>query len=275
MATEATSGQGYVLGHDQNELERLRRQSDFYRDITATAIDVVGITPGMRVLDAGCGLGDVTMLLADKVGAGGAVFAVDKAPEAVAKTTQRAASNAAIQVVQGDIDTIALDAPVDAVFGRLVLMHVGDQVRSLRNLAGQISPGGIIAFQEFDLGLTESVPDVPLATHCHTIIEETFSRAGIDPRTGLRLHRQFMQAGLPGPEVWSLGRIEQAPAQASCEMLAGVVRTLLPMIEAMGTATSAEIEVDTLADRLMASATEVDAVVITPPLVTAWSRLPA
>jgi ubiquinone/menaquinone biosynthesis C-methylase UbiE len=93
MAT-AIAERMYILGHDPAEIERLRRQSDFYSDITRMAIELAGITPGMRVLDAGCGAGDVSLLLARRIGPTGEVIAVDRAIEALATLTERAATAA-------------------------------------------------------------------------------------------------------------------------------------------------------------------------------------
>jgi ubiquinone/menaquinone biosynthesis C-methylase UbiE len=46
-------------------------------------ISEAGIKAGMRVLDIGCGVGDVAMLLAETVGDGGSVVAFDREPRAV------------------------------------------------------------------------------------------------------------------------------------------------------------------------------------------------
>ena len=51
--------------------------------------------------------------------------------------------------------------PVDAVIGRLILMHLADPVSALRQLAGLVRPGGLIAFCEPDLGAVRSVPETP------------------------------------------------------------------------------------------------------------------
>src|SRR5262245_53692371 len=61
----------YVLGHAENELDRLIRQSRFYGELTEALFRRAGIGPGMRVVDVGCGAGDVSVLLASLVGANG------------------------------------------------------------------------------------------------------------------------------------------------------------------------------------------------------------
>ena len=53
-----------------------------------------GIRPGMRVLDLGCGAGDVTFVAADLVGPDGSVVGVDRSPQALARAQLRAGSAA-------------------------------------------------------------------------------------------------------------------------------------------------------------------------------------
>jgi hypothetical protein len=55
--------------------------------------------------------------------------------------------------------------------------------------------------------------------------------------------------------------------------MAESVRSMLPLILHTGTATTEEIDVDTLADRLRAAAVAADAVAKSPDLVSAWTRI--
>jgi SAM-dependent methyltransferase len=65
-STQSTSA--YVLGHPDAELQRLAEQSAFYADLTEDAFRRAGLAPGMRVLDVGCGAGEVSLLAAATVG---------------------------------------------------------------------------------------------------------------------------------------------------------------------------------------------------------------
>ena len=80
----------YALGHSQQELDRLVFQGRFIGDLTAHVLRLAGLGSGMRVLDVGCGAGDVSFLAASLVGPDGFVFGVDKSPEAVAMARERA-----------------------------------------------------------------------------------------------------------------------------------------------------------------------------------------
>ena len=68
----------YVHGHPAGELERLLNQSRFYGELTEEVFRRAGLAPGMRVLDAGHGAGDVSLLAASIVGPAGSVLIYDK-----------------------------------------------------------------------------------------------------------------------------------------------------------------------------------------------------
>jgi SAM-dependent methyltransferase len=78
--TDAKSG--YILGHSEREIARLKAQAAELDPITRRFLCEAGIVSGMRVLDVGSGAGDVAFLAAELVGATGEVVGVDLAPAA-------------------------------------------------------------------------------------------------------------------------------------------------------------------------------------------------
>jgi ubiquinone/menaquinone biosynthesis C-methylase UbiE len=118
----------------------------------------------MRVLDIGCGAGDVSFLAADFVGPTGSVIGVDRSSDAVAVATSRAtiAGLRNVRFQSAELDEMMLDAPADALVGRLVLMYSPAPVRTLRQLLTQVRSGGIVALHEFDMDSARTSPPVPL-----------------------------------------------------------------------------------------------------------------
>jgi ubiquinone/menaquinone biosynthesis C-methylase UbiE len=86
------SGDGYVLGHSDRELERLRLQAKLVDPITRQFLAEAGLAPGMRVLDIGSGAGDVSFLAAGLVRPAGQVVGVDRSATAVAQQHSRSAT---------------------------------------------------------------------------------------------------------------------------------------------------------------------------------------
>src|SRR5262250_2784972 len=80
----------YVLGHSERELDRLSVQAKLFEPFTRQLLQEAGLGPGMRVLDVGCGSGDVAFLAADLVGSEGSVVGVDRARAAIRRASARA-----------------------------------------------------------------------------------------------------------------------------------------------------------------------------------------
>ena len=82
-------GNAYALGHSDEELARLSRQAQVFEPFTRQLFQQAGISPGIRVLDVGCGSGDLSFLAAELVGSGGEVTGADRAAEAAQRANAR------------------------------------------------------------------------------------------------------------------------------------------------------------------------------------------
>ena len=265
----------YALGHAHQELDRLSLQARILEPYTRRLFVDAGISTGMRVLDVGCGSGDVSMLVGEIVGPSGQVVGVDKAGAAIERASARAADRGLsnLHFIERDLQELSFDEPFDAVVGRLVLMYLPDPGRVLRRLTGMLRPGGIVAFHEFDIGAARTLPEGPLFARCGRWILATFAAAGAETRMGLKLHSAFIDGGLPAPSMRLEGEIGAGPDFFGYAMVADVVRSLLPLMEKFGIATAKEIDIDTLADRLREEVTISRGSLVIPEFIGAWSRL--
>jgi ubiquinone/menaquinone biosynthesis C-methylase UbiE len=266
----------YALGHSDDELDRLVSQARFLGDLTEHVLHLAGIERGMRVLDIGCGAGDVTFLAARLVGETGTVIGIDNASDAIEVARSRASavglSNVEFRIV--DATTVVLDEPVDAIVGRLILMYFADPAAVLRGLMRSLRPGWTVMFQELDAYAIASEPHCPIYEAAVARIRETLTRAGSDPRAGLKLCSIFQRAGLSTPQMLQMARVEAGADTLLYSQVAAITRTLLPAMERMGVATAADVAIDTLADQLRAEAVERGSVLVFPPLIGAWTRKP-
>jgi SAM-dependent methyltransferase len=264
----------YALGHNHDELQRLIGQSRFLGELTEAVLRAAGVGPGMRVLDVGCGAGDVSFLAASLVGRDGSVVGVDRSAEAIALAKRRAVEVglANVSFVTQDLQDLATDARFDAIIGRLVLMYFPQPDVLLRQLLALLAPGGVVAFHEFDVTAATSEPHVPLFDRSVARLTDALRLGRAEPRMGLRLAQTFRQAQLPTPRMIAHARVGTSADAGLFQQVAGITRTLLPVMEKHGIATAAEVEVDTLAERLQRAVQAADATVVAPLFIGAWAR---
>jgi ubiquinone/menaquinone biosynthesis C-methylase UbiE len=204
MAIMALKQAGYVLGHTAAEQVRLIRQARFLAPATEHFLRDAGIGSGMRVLDIGCGMGDVTMLAAKLVGPGGRVVSIDLDMASIETAQKRASAiglnNATFN--RGDISTFTDADPFDAIVGRLVLEFLPDPIAAICRLCGLLRPGGIMAIQEPSWKVWLSYTShLPLRMAVTTLLRDTFIAGGANTEMELPLYQGFMAANLTSPQL--------------------------------------------------------------------------
>ena len=269
------SAPDYVLGYSQHEQQRLLKQAAILRACTERFFRAGGLAPGMRVLDLGCGMGDVSLLAADLVGPQGSVLGVDRDPQALARARDRAREKSCAGYVnfqQINVEEIQGRELFDAAVGRYVLLYQADPAATLRHVASLVKPGGRLIFHELDFGqVVPPWPEAPLWTRTYTIMSEAFRRGGNPPDFGRRLARTFLDAGLPWPTVQAEIPVGGEPGSFVYGWVADTVRSLIPRIEQFGLATAAELQIDTLAARMEQESVALGAQLIGPTQFGAWA----
>jgi ubiquinone/menaquinone biosynthesis C-methylase UbiE len=268
----------YLLGHSEREQERLKLQASIVGGWTRHYLLSAGLAPGMRVLDLGCGMGDVTLLAAEIVGPSGSVTGIDRDATTIEKARQRAADNGhgeSITFDPADLLDFQAKHKYDAAIGRYILVHQPDPVAALRHIAGQIRPGGILCFHEMAFGQRRpSYPENTRYEWLSRLVSEAFRRIGADPDMGLHLAKTFIAAGLPRPEIKADVFVGGEAGSPLYGWVAETVRTLLPRIVQFGVATEEEIGIDTLAQRLEGEAVAAHSQILSPIQFGAWTIRP-
>ena len=262
----------YALGRSNEEHKRLTEQSALFRSMTERLFREAGIDQGMRVLDVGSGAGDVAFLVAELVGPKGEVVGIDLDASALELARERASllglSN--VKFVEGDIREIELAGEFDAAVGRLVLLYFADPVGGLAAIVSRVRSGGLVVFQEMDMNPDDtrfSYPEESLWSDIARTAIQTFVGAGVHVRMGRLLLETFLGAGLPIPSLKQESAVGGGPDFPGYSWIASSMRSLTPLAEKFGIATAADLNLDSLADRIRDDAVAREAMVWSPPLV--------
>ena len=183
----------YTHGHHASVL----RSHSWRTALNSAAYLLPHLTPGMKILDIGCGPGTITVDLASYVPQGhitGLERVGDVLTQARALAKEKGVTN--IDFVEGDAN--ALDYPdgtFDVVVCHQVLQHVQDPVGILKEMKRVAKVGGIVAARESDYGSFVWYPDVDGMEDWRSLYRKVAMANGGEPNAGRMVHAWARNAG--------------------------------------------------------------------------------
>lgn len=264
----------YPLANDDHERQRLRIQSEALLPLTRRMLSGAGVGPGARVLELGCGAGDLTTLLADLVGPDGEVVAVDRDPSQIAAATTRLrpSSVRAVTFVDVDVESFVPTGTFDAVVGRYVLMYLPSPEGILERAAGWLRPGGALAFLEMDFfrGVRSRAwpPASERTMRAIDFVGDVMLDAGIHPDMAVRLPSALSRYG----RVDAVAAAPLGFGAASLALPLSAVRSVVPTARRLGRADADVHDADALIAEELTDRDE-HTVTLQPLSVAAWVRV--
>lgn len=156
------------------------------------------LTPGMTLLDIGCGPGSVTLDLAQQV-APGRVVGIENVEEPLiaAREAASARGDTRTRFRRGDAHALPFeDDTFDVVHAHQVLQHLSDPVRALGEMARVCKPGGWVAAREADYAAMTWHPEVPELEEWRAAYRAVARGNGAEPDAARRLRAWANAAGL-------------------------------------------------------------------------------
>jgi SAM-dependent methyltransferase len=202
----------YVLETGDRELARLTFQHEVWGPVTERFLDRLGLRPGSRILDLGCGPGLVLESLARRAGPTGSVVALDESPKWIERLERlgdrgelpSVPGSARIRCVRARLEELPFPpGSFDLIFARWVLSFPPGIDRVVRRLAELLSPGGVLAVEDYQ---HEGIALFPESEGLRAAVRAT--RAWYASRGG----DAFVAARLPGwMRAAGLEIIDQTP----------------------------------------------------------------
>ena len=190
----------YVLGTNDEELDRLGLQHRVWRPTVLDCWRRAGITFGSRVIDVGAGPGYATVDLAELVGPTGEVFAVERSARFLefAKNACAVRGLSNVRFREADLMEDSLGKlAVDATWCRWVASFVSSPEKLINAIAAALRPGGVAIFHEYmDYRTWRLAPRRPAVESFVNEVMESWRATGGEPDVALDFPTFFRAAGL-------------------------------------------------------------------------------
>ena len=189
----------YALTGNITELERVRLQSRVWEPAAERLLEAIGVQPGWRCADLGCGPVGIVAPLSRRVGSNGCVVGTDIDGVSLDALREYIASEDLnnVEVVQDDAYASKLKkSSFDLVHVRYLFAPVGRDSVLMKSLLSLCRPGGIIVAQETDTSTWNCSPNAREWDELRSLIMRAFWARGGDFNAGQKVYGLFRQAGL-------------------------------------------------------------------------------
>jgi SAM-dependent methyltransferase len=242
MAIPASQSGNYPIERRAGEIERLHVQGAAMAPDCAIMLDKIGVAPGWRCLDIGCGPGGITGLMSERVGNTGKVIGLDSDEVFLAHARTRAPTN--VEFIKGNAYATGLPGgQFDLVHMRFVASTAGNPEVLIAEAIRLARPGGVVALQDPDMATLTCFPPLAAWERLKTAVEGAVAAAGADIRLGQRTFQIMRLAGLADVQYrpFVVGITSSHPLR---DYLPATVESLRGTILGRGLMTAAELDAD-------------------------------
>ncbi|AXE88764.1 class I SAM-dependent methyltransferase [Streptomyces sp. Go-475] len=184
-----------------HEAERVRANEALWDEGTIERLDRLGVTTGWSCLEVGAGQGSIVRELAERVGPGGRVLAVDLSTRPLLPLARPPVEVAALDIRDDELPA----EQFDLVHARMVLQHLKDPYAAVERMVRALRPGGLLFLEDTDaLTLFRSAASEDFLKDVHTAAYTVMEQTDYCMRGGHIDHQAALRAGLE--DVWAEGR---------------------------------------------------------------------
>jgi ubiquinone/menaquinone biosynthesis C-methylase UbiE len=174
---------------------------EYYKECKTRSYELLQLEPGIKVLEAGCGLGDDAFRMARLIMPGGLIVGLDASTVMIEKARlHELAAQLPVEFQTGDIK--ALPFP-DNSFARCridrVLQHIPQPQKAVAELVRVLEPGGLLLAYDNDWKTFSVASENDEITQA---IEDLWIGSFVNSRIGLHLPGYFISAGLTDVKIY-------------------------------------------------------------------------
>ena len=264
----------YLLGYRQAEQERLERQALELAPESSWLFDQIGIQPGSRVIEIGCGPRGCLDLLSERVGINGKVIGVERSAEQVGRARKFVADNHLTNTEVLCIDareTGLPEASFDLATARLVLVNVPKPELLVEEMVRLVQPGGVVALHEPDSTTQRYDPPLPAQERLLQVLNTYAEMNSIDRAIGLKIPRMLREAGVVDVHVHPFVHTYPLGHQRRMLLLEFVENARSRILEKN---LIGEIELNELTAALKSHLADPETLVLSSVFIQAWGRIP-
>jgi len=204
--TDPARKEGFMLTADTDllpsialEVERMRLQAEAWEPEVELWLDQVGVQPGWRCVDLGCGPVGILGPLDRRVERKGRVVGVDNDPKKLEAARQYVQDNRleSVEIVPSDVfDTVLECETFDLTHSRFMIAPHGRHEDLLSEMISLTRPGGIVAVEEPDVSAWNCFPTRPAFRRLVSAFQDAFSESGGNLTAGRNTYTLLRRAGL-------------------------------------------------------------------------------
>jgi SAM-dependent methyltransferase len=190
----------------KHEICRLMAQANTWEPEAERLFDQIGVRPGWRCIDLGCGPVGVLSPLSQRVGVHGQVFGFDEDPDCIsaAESLIDRSNLTNVKIIKGNLYNNSLKSDsFDLCHLRFVFNQEGCDQELLQNMVTLTRPGGVVVSQESDWTTWKCYPRQPSWSNLRDAMIALFKQSGGDINAGLRTFKMFHQAHLTDIKIRS------------------------------------------------------------------------
>lgn len=206
------------------------------------------LKPGMSLLDCGCGVGSITLDLAELVSPGKVIGVdMDESQLSIARANAQARGLTNVTFEQGNVYALRFENETfDAVLAHTLLYHLGDPLRAIKEMRRVLKPGGVAAVSDDDWSTVVISPEDSIFRQAVDLMTRVVVFNGGSPFYSRNLRGLMLQAGFREAEGYATaaehyGRLDET------RRLASVVRGIftspdfIALVTSQGWATEARV----------------------------------